>query len=82
VLVQALVDRGGHDGHVGVVPVKVGEPFGAGEQADEAQRRGVGRLDAVDGGDGRIARGEHGVADEHVAILQAAGHLEVVLDGL
>ena len=38
-------------------------------------------LQPVDRRDGRVAGGQHRVDHDHVALVQVAGHLEVVLDG-
>jgi len=37
VIIEPLVDRGGHDGDVGMRLGEIGDPFGAGEETNEAQ---------------------------------------------
>lgn len=54
VVVEAAVDGGGLDGHVGVPLVHRGDALGAGQQADEFHRARLERLDFVDGGHGGI----------------------------
>src|SRR6516164_3805235 len=44
VIVQTLVDGGGPDRHVGMLPLELRDAFGCGEQADEADVAGAARF--------------------------------------
>src|SRR5207342_1589441 len=77
-LVQAAVDGCGHDAHLGVFALKVRDPFGGGDEADERDRPRAGLLHRGDRGRARAAGREHRVEHDRVALAVAElGQLDV-----
>src|SRR5207248_7473930 len=76
-LVQVRVDRGDDDVDVGVVLLDVAHSFGRGDQGDQGDVRRAGVLQRCHGCGGRVAGGEHRVEEEHLAVGDVGGQLDV-----
>src|ERR1700730_4560786 len=68
VFVQLLVDGRGPHAHLRVVVVKVCEPHGRCQQADETQLAGTMLLQAIDRGNGGVAGREHWIDHDHQSL--------------
>ena len=82
VVVEVIVDRGCPDRHVGVHAAELLDAFGCGEKADEAHVLGAALLQPVDGGDGGVRGREHRIENDHNAVGEVGGGLEIILDGV
>ncbi len=81
-LVQLAVDGGGVDRHVRVGGLQRADALGRRQQAQELDGARMGGLDAIDGGDGRMAGGQHRIDGDDIAFGHIGRHLEVVLHRL
>lgn len=80
VLVEFAVDGRGVDRHVGMRLGNAAMPSGQVSRHTNLMNCGH-VLQSLHGCDGRVAGGKHRIDDDDVALLQLAGHLEVMLNG-
>jgi hypothetical protein len=76
--VQAIVDGGGENGHVGMRTVQGGESFRAAHHADHRDAVGSRLLKLAQPLTGAAAGGEHGIEQEHVRSGEVRGQIGIV----
>ena len=81
-LVQALIQTGHVDVHVGMILLHPGDALGRGDQVHQADVGAAPLLDQGDGVAGGTAGGQHGIQHQQLAVLAVGGQLAVVLHGL
>ena len=77
-LVEAIVDGRGVDGHVRMLARKARKALRGADQEQPHDVAAARFLEQVDGGDERAARGQHGVEDHGAALVDLLGQLDVV----
>ncbi len=81
-IVEAAVERGGDDRHAREDALQLFDPLGRGDEADEFDRAGFQLDEPGDRRHRRIAGGEHRIDQDHVALRQILGQLQVIFDRL
>lgn len=80
--VECPIEGAGEDGHVGVGGLEGVNSFGGREEAEEDEVADAFFAQAVNGGDSATSGGEHGVGENHLALLDFGWELAVVFLGL
>jgi hypothetical protein len=81
-LIQALVDRADMDWNVRHHLLKIGNPFGRGDQRQQLEPGDTGRFQNLAGSDRRSPCGQHGIDEKRERHAGTIGKLVVVLRGL